>query len=54
MLPEAAAAYIAKVADSRDKKPVRTVGFSYKLVCVLAKLLPIRILNHLVGRLYAK
>ena len=54
MLPEAAAAYIAKVADSRDKKPVRTVGFSYKLVCVLAKLLPVRILNHLVGRLYAK
>ena len=54
MLPEAAAAYIAKVADSRDKKPVRTIGFSYKLVCVLAKLLPVRILNHLVGRLYAK
>lgn len=40
--------------DSRDEKPVRTVGFSYKLVCVLAKLLPVRILNHLVGRLYAK
>ena len=54
MSAEAAAKYIAKVADSRDKKPVRTIGFSYKLVCVLAKLLPVRAVNRLIGMLYAK
>lgn len=54
MSPETAARYIAGVADSRDKKPIRTVGFSYKLVCVLAKLLPVRAVNRLVGRLYAE
>lgn len=54
MSAEAAAKYIAKVADSRDKRPVRTIGFSYKLVCVLAKLLPVRAVNRLIGMLYAK
>ena len=54
MSAEAAAKYIAKVADSRDKKPVRTIGFSYKLVCMLAKLLPVRAVNRLIGMLYAK
>lgn len=54
MSPEAAARIIAKVADSHGKKPVYTVGFSYKLVCVLAKLLPARAVNRIVGMLYAK
>ena len=54
MSPETAARYIAGVADSRGKKPVRAVGFSYKLICVLVKLLPVRAVNRLVGRLYAE
>lgn len=52
--PEVAARIIAKVADSHGRKPVYTVGFSYKLVCALAKLLPARAVNRIVGMLYAK
>lgn len=53
MLPETAGKYIARVADKKTKKPICTIGFSYKLVCFLAEILPSRLLNAIVYRLYA-
>mgnify|MGYP004632458787 CR=1 FL=1 len=42
------------VATRRDVKPLRSIGLKYKFFCVLAKLLPVRTLNWLVGLIYAK
>ena len=53
-LPETAGDYIASVATRRDVKPLRSIGLKYKFFCVLAKLLPVRTLNWLVGLIYAK
>ena len=54
MAPETAGAYIASVATRRSVKPLRSIGLQYKFFCVLAKLLPVRTLNWLVGKIYAK
>lgn len=54
MSPETAGAYIASVATRRSVKPLRSIGLKYKFFCVLAKLLPVRTLNWLVGLIYAK
>ena len=53
MDPAAAGAYIAKIAMKDHPKPVYTIGFSYKAICVLLKLLPSRLANWLIGKLYA-
>ena len=52
--PEVAAAFIRKVATRKGVKPLNTIGFSYKLFCFLAKVLPAKLLNYLVGLIYAK
>ena len=53
MKPETAGAYVAKVACKKHPKPVYTIGFDYKTICVLLKLLPSRLSNWLIGKLYA-
>ena len=53
MKPETAGAYVAKVACKKHPKPVYTIGFGYKTICVLLKLLPSRLSNWLIGKLYA-
>lgn len=53
MDPAKAGAYIAKIALKEHPKPVYTVGFSYKAICVLLKLLPSRLANWAIGKLYA-
>ena len=53
MKPERAGRYVAKVAMKKHPKPVYTIGFSYKTICVLLKLLPCRLSNWLIGKLYA-
>lgn len=53
MDPAAAGAYIAKIAMKKHPKPVYTIGFSYKAICVLLKLLPSRLANWAIGKLYA-
>ena len=53
MKPETAGAYVAKVAMKKHPKPLYTIGFSYKAICVLLKLLPCRLANWLIGKLYA-
>ena len=52
--PEVAAAFIRKVATRKGVKPLNTIGFQYKFFCFLAKILPARLLNRLVGMIYAK
>ena len=54
MKPEVAGKYIAKIALKKKVKPLYTIGFSYKCVCFLVKVLPCGLLNRLVGMIYAK
>lgn len=53
MDPAKAGAYIAKIALKKHPKPVYTIGFGYKAICVLLKLLPARLANWAIGLLYA-
>ena len=53
MDPAKAGAYIAKIALKKHPKPVYTIGFGYKAICVLLKLLPSRLANWAIGLLYA-
>ena len=53
MEPAAAGAYIAKIALKQHPKPIYTIGWFYKAVCVLLKLLPCRLSNRLIGLVYA-
>ena len=53
MDPAKAGAYVAKIAMKQHPKPLYTIGFSYKAICVLLKLLPCRLSNWLIGKLYA-
>jgi short-subunit dehydrogenase len=46
------AAYIAKVAEKKNPKPVYTAGFGYKVLVVLSKILPSRLVNYIVGKMY--
>lgn len=54
MSPEAAGKYIAKIAHKKSVKPIYTLGFGYKCLSVLCKVLPCRFRNWIVGLLYAK
>ena len=54
MSPEFAGRYIAKLALKKHVKPIYTVGFGYKVLSLLCKLLPCRLRNWIVGQLYAK
>ena len=54
MSPADAGAYVAKMALKKRSKPLVGLGFSYKAVAVLAKLLPRRLSNWIVGLIYAK
>lgn len=52
--PVYAGKFIAKIALKNKKKPLYTIGFSYKFVIFLYKILPCKILNKLIGLIYAK
>lgn len=54
MAPETIGNFIAKIASKKSIKPIYTVGFSYKLICALVKILPDSIQNYIVGKIYAK
>ena len=54
MDPAKAGAYLARQALKKSVPPVSTIGFSYKTVCALARLLPASLFNRIVGSLYAK
>ena len=52
--PEVAAAFIRKVATRKRVRPLNTIGLQYKFFCFLAKILPAKLLNFIVGLIYAK
>ena len=54
MSPEAAGKYITKIALRKNVKPIYTLGFGYKCLSVLCKVLPCRLRNWIVGLLYAR
>ena len=54
MDPAKAGAYIASMALRKSPPSVSTIGFSYKAVCALEKILPASLFNRIVGELYAK
>ena len=54
MTPEQAGAFVAHTAMRKSCKPIRTIGLQYKFFHVLSRILPCRLLNWLVGLLYAK
>ena len=51
---EAAGAYVAKVALMRRSSPLKALGLPYKGAALLAKFLPRRTSNYIVGRMYSK
>lgn len=53
MSPETVGVYLCRLARVRRLKGLYAVGFSYRFFCLLAKVLPVRLLNWLVYRLYA-
>ncbi len=53
MAPETAGAYICKIARKRRIKGLYAIGSEYKFFCFLAKALPVRLLNWIVGLIYA-
>ncbi len=54
MNPDKAGRFICRIAMKKRSKPLVTIGLSYRLFAVLAKLLPCRLLNYIVGLLYAR
>lgn len=54
MKTDAAGEFIAKVALKKRSRPLIAMGFSYKAAAVAVKLLPRRLSNFIVGRIYAR
>ena len=53
MLPEKAGKFIASVAMNKRRKPVYVIGALYKCLSLIIKLLPMSIVNIIIGKLYA-
>lgn len=54
MSPEFAGRYIARIALKKHIKPISAIGFGYKCLSVLCKILPCSFRNWIVGLLYAR
>jgi hypothetical protein len=54
MTPLYAAKHVLKAAASRRAKAATTVGPKYKAFVLIAKLLPAKLVNGLIGGIYAK
>ena len=53
MPPETVGAFLCRVAQKKRVKPLYTIGLSYRLVCLLVRLLPTAWVNRIVYALYA-
>lgn len=54
MTPEKVGAYIVKISEKKNIKPLYTIRADYKAAVILSKILPARMLNYIVGKIYAK
>ena len=52
--PKFAAKVVAKSALSKHAKPYRSTGFTYSLLCTLAKVFPTRFVQWVLYQMYAK
>lgn len=52
--PDCVAGTVWKTVRKRNPKPLTVSGTSYRLLSVLIKLLPLRFVNWMIGKLYAK
>ena len=53
MSPASIAQKLYAISCKRHPKPLYTAGFSYHVFLLLSKLLPVRLLNFLLGKIYA-
>ena len=53
MKPEAAGAYVAKIALRKNVKPLYAIRLDYKFYTILARILPVRTFSALIRALYA-
>lgn len=53
MDPQKAGDYVCGMALKKHPKPLTAIRIDYQLFCFLAKILPCRLLNRLIGMLYA-
>lgn len=53
MNPDSAGRFIYNVARKKNIKPIYTIGLKYKVACLLAKILPCRIVKFIIGKMYA-
>lgn len=53
MDPAKAGAFVGRVALKTGHKPLYTIGFAYQAAVLLTKILPARVLNWLIGKIYA-
>ncbi len=51
--PQSVAATVCRVAGRRSPKPLTVSGSSYRALALLVKLLPLRLVSLIVGKLYA-
>lgn len=54
MSPEYAGRFVAKTATKTGGKPIVAMGIAYKAAALLAKFLPRRLSNFIVGMIYAR
>ena len=54
MSPERAGRFVARISLKKHSKPLVAMGVSYKGAALLAKFLPRRMSNFIVGKIYAK
>lgn len=52
MDPAVAGRYICKIALQKNVKPIYSIGVVYKFLSVLCMILPVRVKNALIGKLY--
>ena len=52
MPPIKVAQVVFKVATQKNPPLVKTVGFAYKTLSLLSRLLPTKLVNYIVGKLY--
>ena len=54
MTAEYVAREICEIAVRKNVAPLYTIGFKYKIFALLAKFLPTRAVNAIVGKMYIK
>ena len=53
MPPEKVGTFAARLCLRKRVKPLCSLGYGYRLVCLLARILPSGVLNRIIGLLYA-